>query len=134
MKVNRSGYDACDEDVAAEWFCDVADAIASPEGQAFLRELADALDALPAKRLIDRVLINDDGDCCAIGAICKSRGISTGGIDNDMGCVAERLGAPWPLVAEIIDQNDGYHNAMPDARWHRMRRWVDKKIRKDDVT
>ena len=133
--MNRSGYGACDEDEADEWHRTVAHTIASPEGQAFLRELANALDALPDKVLIARELIDEDGDCCALGALCMARGIDPTGMDSDSDCVAERLGVPLPLAAEVVDQNDGYRNEIPDARWHRMRRWVERRIRKEgDVT
>ena len=128
--MSRSGYEACDEDEADEWHRRLMDTIASPEGQTFLRELAAALDALPDKALIADELIDEAGDCCAIGAVCKSRGIEQE-LDNDTEFVAELLGAPHLLVAEIIDQNDGYRIDAPDTRWQRMRRWVDKRIRKD---
>ena len=130
--MNRSGYGACDEDEADAWWRDVANAIASPKGQAFLRELAAALDALPDKALIAKELIDEEGNCCAVGAVCKARGIDATHMDS--AAVAEWLGAPLLLVAEIIDRNDCYHNDTPETRWQRVRRWVDKRIRKDDVT
>ena len=132
--MNRSGYGACDEDEADAWWRDVANAIASPEGQAFLRELAHALDSLPDKALIDKELIDEEGNCCAVGAVCKARGIDATHMDSDADSVAERLGAPLPLVAEIIDRNDCYHNDTPEVRWQRVRRWVEKRIRKDGGT
>ena len=131
--MNRSGYGEgdCSEEEADEWFRSVADAIRSDAGQAFLRELADALDAMRDKVLIDGHLINAQGDCCALGALCRARGIDTEDMGSDAECVAERLGAPLPLAAEVVDQNDGYRNEIPDARWHRMRRWVEGRIRKE---
>ena len=129
--MNRSGYTESDADsdtYADEWGHMVAAAIASPEGQAFLREMACALDSLPDKRLIDGSLVNDEGDCCAIGVVCKARWINTAGMDDDgMECVTERLGVPWPLAAEIMHRNDGYRET-PEHRWHRMRKWVDRHI------
>lgn len=127
--MNRSEYtDDCDERRVDRWRRKVDAAIHGPEGQTFLRELAAALDALPDKWLIDGSLLNDDGDCCAIGAVCKARGMDTERMDDDgMECVAERLGVPWPLAAEIFDVNDGLRET-PVARWHRMRRWVDRHI------
>lgn len=127
--MNRSGYtDDCDEDDADEWRRMVDAAIHSPEGQAFLRELAAALDALPDKWLINGSFVNDDGDCCAIGVVCKARGIDTAGMNDDgMECVAERLGVPWPLAAEIVNENDDCRET-PETRWQRMRRWVDRHI------
>ena len=121
---DRSDYGSAD-DLADEWFRDVANAIASPKGQAFLRELADALDALPDKALIEEELIDEEGNCCAVGAVCKARGIDATHMDS--AAVAEWLGAPLLLVAEIIDVNDGYRET-PVHRWHRMRRWVDRHI------
>ena len=128
--MNRSGYtDDCDEDEADEWQCKLNDAMASPEGQAFLRELAAALDALPDKWLIEEQLVDEEGDCCAIGAVCKTRGLDTAGMDDEDGmeCVAERLGVPWPLASEIVNENDGYRET-PERRWQRMRKWVDRHI------
>ena len=135
--MNRSGYaESDDDDVgdadAAEWHRKVVAAMHSTEGQAFLREMAAALDALPGKWLIDGSLVNDDGDCCAIGAVCRARGIATAGMDDDgINCTAERLGVPWPLAAEIAYVNDGYRET-PEARWQRMRRWVDRHIAQED--
>ena len=130
--MNRSGYTESDDDISdlhvELWRRTVTEAIASPEGQAFLRELAAALDALPNKWLIEEQLVAEEGDCCAIGAVCKARGIDTAGMDGDgMECVAERLGVPWPLAAEIVDRNDGFRET-PERRWQRMRRWVDRHI------
>lgn len=128
--MNRSGYGACDEDEADEWCRDVANAIARPEGQAFLRELAAAMDAMPEKVLIANELIDEEGNCCAVGAVCKARGIDTEGMDGDgmdSAAVAEWLGAPLLLVAEMIDENDGFRET-PAARWQRMRQWVDRHI------
>lgn len=130
--MNRSGYAESDDDVSDayvdEWRRKVAEAIASPEGQAFLRELAGALDAIPGKWLIKDQLVDEEGDCCAIGAVCRARGIDTAGMDDDgINCTAERLGVPWPLVAEIAHANDGYRET-PEQRWYRMRRWVDRHI------
>ena len=127
---DRSDYGSAD-DLADEWLRDVANAIASPKGQAFLRELAAAMDAMPEKVLIANELVDKEGDCCTIGAVCKARGIDATHMDS--AAVAEWLGAPLLLVAEIIDVNDGYRET-PVHRWQRMRQWVDKRIRKDGGT
>lgn len=130
--MTRSGYGPCDEDEADEWHRRLKDTIASPEGQAFLRELADALDALPEKVLIDGVLIDEEGNCCAIGAVCKARGIDVGAIDiGSASSVGEAVGISCQLAAEIEYENDCWPDEAPKAKWARMRRWVDKKIRKD---
>ena len=118
--MNRSVY-------TDEWRRMVDAAIHSPKGQSFLREMAIALDSLPDKWLINGSLVDDDGDCCAIGAVCKARGIDTAGMDNDLGCVAERLGVPLPLACEIVNENDDCRETL-ETRWQRMRRWVDRHI------
>ncbi len=130
--MNRSGYAESDDDVGDpftdEWRRKVVAAMRSPEGQAFLRELAAALDALPDKWLIEKRLVDEEGDCCAIGAVCMARGIDTAGMDAaGMVCIAERLGVAWPLAWQIVDINDGRRET-PINRWQRMRRWVDRHI------
>lgn len=134
--MTRSGYAESDDDVddayADEWSRKVVAAMHSPDGQAFLREMAAALDALPERWLIECRLIDEEGDCCAIGAVCRARGIDTEGMDDDgVEYIAERLGVPWPLAAEIVNENDGYRET-PEARWQRMRRWVDRHITQEE--
>lgn len=78
--MSRSGYtDDYDEDPLANgrWRAQVKSAIRGKRGQAFLRELADAMDAMPEKVLIAEELVDADGDACAIGVVCKARGIDT---------------------------------------------------------
>ena len=130
--MNRSNYiDDFDVDPLdfGRWRARVASAIRGRRGQEFLRELAAAMDALPDKWLIAGQLVDEEGDCCAIGAVCKARGIGTAGMDADgVEYTAERLGAPWPLAAEIAYLNDYWPAETPAARWQRMRRWVDRHI------
>ena len=130
--MNRSGYtDDFDMDplVIGRWRGQVAATIRGRRGQAFLRELAAAMDAMRHRWLICDELIDEEGDCCAIGAVCKARGLDTAGMDDEDGmeCVAERLGVPWPLASEIVNENDGYRET-PERRWQRMRKWVDRHI------
>ena len=116
-----------------EWSAKVPTLIRSPKGQSLLRELAAALDAIPERRLIDEMLIDEEGGCCAIGALCRARGIDTAGMDDDgIECVAERLGVPLSLAYEVIEQNDDRYDATPEDRWRRMRRWVDRHITNEE--
>ena len=130
--MNRSNYtNDCDTDPLdlGRWRARVASAIRGRRGQEFLRELAAAMDALPDKLLIAGQLVDEEGDCCSIGAVCKARGIDTAGMDADgVEYTAEWLGAPWPLAAEIAYLNDYWPDETPAARWQRMRRWVDRHI------
>lgn len=136
--MNRSNYtDDCDMDPLdlGRWRAQVASAIRGRRGQDFLRELAAAMDAMPEKVLIANELIDEEGDCCTIGVVCKARGIDVSAIDIE--CpdgVGEAVGISHQLVAEIEFLNDYRPNEDPKSRWTRMRKWVESKIMKDSVT
>ena len=67
--MSRSGYsDECDGWDLIRWRGAVASAIRGQRGQAFLREMLSALDAMPEKRLISEEL-ERDGEVCAMGAV-----------------------------------------------------------------
>lgn len=111
----------------------VARTIKSKKGQAFLREMAAAMDAMPAKRLIEGELITKDGEVCAIGSVCKARGLDVSGIDpGDPASVAACVGISHILAAEIEFENDDdfYWDSKetPVSRWVRMRKWIDSKL------
>lgn len=136
--MNRSGYtEDCDDTLAAgRWRAQVANVIRGKRGQAFLRELAAALEAMPEKALISGQLIDGEGGCCAIGVVCKSRGVDVTGIDcYEPTEVADAVGIAHQLAAEIEYVNDeGYFwrwiGESPRQRWVRMRKWVESKILK----
>ena len=130
--MTRSGYEICHDNddliryqVTLEW------EIKCGRGQAFLRELLTALDALPEKALIK----NDftaEGWVCALGAVFAARGVAPpeNGI-NDAACVAaDALGIPGILAAEVMYKNDdgGPYLESPERRWARMREWVEKSL------
>jgi len=129
--MSRSGYvdDMEDQLSFGRWRAQVKSAIRGKRGQEFLRELADAMDAMPEKVLIAEELINDDGDCCAIGVVCKARGIDVSTIDHE---VPEQVGAAVgiarQMAAEIEYENDDWLTETPEKRWVRMRKWVDSQI------
>lgn len=133
--MSRSGYtdDIDDELAAGRWRGRVASALRGKRGQAFLREMAAAMDAMPVKALIADELINAEGDCCAIGTVCKARGVDVSRIDfNDPEEVARAVDIAHPLAAEIEFQNDESgpwdHSETPQERWQRMRAWIERKI------
>lgn len=137
--MSRSGYsDDCEH--VGLWRGAVHRATTGYRGQHLLRKLRDALDAMPAKRLIVDAIRNDDGDVCALGALDPS-------VDEyDAEYLADRFGIARALAAEIVYQNDELGDRYepvdivgrgrswttihetPEERWIRMRAWVDAQI------
>jgi len=154
--MSRSGYvDDCDDLLAAgRWRAQVKSAIRGKRGQAFLRELADAMDAMPEKVLISGELISEEGDCCTIGVACKSRGVDVSTVDYECSEeVGAAVGIAHQMAAEIEYLNDELGDRFekvevpqppdkprhcgwkwrrvaetPEERWNRMRQWVDSQI------
>lgn len=106
--MSRSGYsDDCDGWELIRWRGAVKQAISGARGQAMLRELVQALDALPEKRLAANSLVTADGDYCALGALGRARGMNLAAIDpEDRGAVAEAFGVAEALAAEVMFLND----------------------------
>jgi hypothetical protein len=153
--MSRSGYtDDYDDAVAGLWRGHVKSAIRGKRGQAFLRELATAMDAMPEKILIAEELINEDGDCCTVGVVCKARSIDVSKIDyDDPESVGRAVGIAHQMAAEIEYENDEgggrfeqvdvpekkgqFHpgwewrevQETPAERWVRMRKWVSEHLK-----
>lgn len=154
--MSRSGYTDDNDDPLANgrWRAQVKSAIRGKRGQAFLRELAAAMDAMPEKVLIAEELISEEGDCCTIGVVCKARGIDVKGVDfhcpENVGAL---VGIADQMAAEIEYKNDEcgerYEKVpvpttspygagwtwlrveeTPAERWQRMRKWVDSQLHK----
>jgi hypothetical protein len=72
-----------------------------------LRELLQALDALPDKWLASDSLVTADGEYCTLGALGRARGIDLTAIDpDDREAVAKAFGIAEALAAEIMFEND----------------------------
>lgn len=115
------------------WRGAVRRAIRGQRGQAFLRDLAREMDAMPVKTLIDGDLITSEGDCCTIGVICKARGLDVSQVDpHDRDQVADLVGIAPAMAAEIEFENDDDFGPgqTPEQRWVRMRKWVDDQLAK----
>lgn len=157
--MSRSGYyDDCSDDHLAfgRWRGMVASALRGKRGQAFLRELAASLDAMPDKRLIANEL-QADGQFCALGVLGAARGIDMAKLDpEDYYSVAEAFGIAPCMAQEIVFENDeafvdfewaeveicgplrpidrrfrSVRQYFPDAaerRWKHMRAWVQELI------
>lgn len=144
--MSRSGYnDYCDDDLAlGRWRAQVASAIRGKRGQAFLRELLAALDAMPEKRLVKQEF-EADGEVCTLGCIARVRGIDMSIFDPEDESVGEEigpaLGIAHQLAREIMWENDEFYlwdstrgrirddPTEPEKRWKYMRDWVARQIR-----
>lgn len=132
--MSRSGYNEdCDNDWSLiRWRGQVASAIRGKRGQAFLRELVEALDAMPEKRLIKNELREPEtGEVCALGAIGAKRGIALEELDpEDYDTIAAKFGVAHQLVQEIEWVNDDECWARsPEDRWQQMRAWAIENLK-----
>lgn len=137
--MSRSGYsDDCDEWGLIRWRGQVASAIRGRRGQAFLMELLDVLEAMPAKRLIANALRYGPPEgpvgVCALGAVGVARGVDLEALDpEDYDSVAAVFGIARQLVREIVYENDEagdwYGERTPEARWQHMHDWAMSQLR-----
>lgn len=108
--MSRSGYVEDDgDDVLAmgRWRGAVASAMRGKRGQAFLQELADALDAMPEKWLVSGELQSDDGCHCTLGVIASKRGLDVEAMDvDDYDAIADSLSVNAKIAQEIMWEND----------------------------
>lgn len=134
--MSRSGYsDEWNDWASICWRGAVESAIRGRRGQAFLKEMLAALDALPEKRLIAHDL-ECNGEVCAIGAVGKARGIDMKPLDpEDYGRVADTFGVARAMAQEIVYMNDErvaqYKAETPEQRFDRMRAWVVAQIKSE---
>ncbi|WJN61310.1 hypothetical protein [Pseudomonas sp. SO81] len=135
--MSRSGYsDDCGGWSLICWRGAVNSAIKGKRGQQALREIRDALDAMPVKELAAESLVTADGQFCTLGALGAARGMPLDTlIPDDPEGVAEKFGIATAMVREIVYENDECgpwqpypEKESPAARWKRMRNWVDQHI------
>lgn len=130
--MSRSGYtdDMDDQWALIRYRGAVRSAIRGKRGQAFLREMLAALDAMPEKRLVANEL-EMDGQVCAIGAVGRSRGVDMNALDpEDPEKVAEVFGVNEKLAREIVWENDeaACGEESPEKRFERMRGWITRNL------
>lgn len=135
--MSRSGYhDDLDEWALIRWRGAVDAAMRGKRGQAFLREMLAALDAMSEKRLIRSALVTETGEVCAMGAVCKARGLDVREVDeSDPYEVAATVGLAQAMVREIAHENDDWYETRetPEHRWERMRAWAASQIRAQEA-
>lgn len=148
--MSRSNYnDDIDPWDLIRWRGAVKSAVRGTRGQALLRELLAALDAMPQRELVAS-RFEADGEFCALGVLGKHRGIEVGMLesdddddDTDTKLVAKTFGVADALVREIMDVNDRgsepyfeYEAQRNDhlaamqkkKRWQRVRDWVAEQL------
>jgi hypothetical protein len=141
--MSRSGY-GCepDEEWAYNLYRGAVDAaFRGKRGQAFLRLVRDAMDAMPEKVLIDRSFVAD-GAYCTLGVAAAAKGLDSSGwahddpdeddgVYSDPAFVGRQLGIATAMAAEIMYMNDegGFYGEPPEQRWKRMRNWIESEIR-----
>lgn len=133
--MSRSGYtdDMDDQWAHIMWRGAVKSAIRGKRGQALLKEMLAAFDGLVEHRLIAKEL-EAGGAVCALGAVGRARGLDMHAIDpEDYDTVAGRFGIATALAQEIMYMNDdgGFYGETPEARYARMRQWVEGQIKKE---
>lgn len=117
-------------------------AVRGRRGQAFLRELIDALDALPSQELAAGALEDPEtGCCCAFGAVARARAwgqeeIGFDPMDGDIWrpeCrlaeafdVAETLA--WQVIAENEALDSSNDRTWRRRRWRHVRNWAASEI------
>jgi hypothetical protein len=131
--MSRSGYSDDIEDPLAwgRWRAQVRSAMRGKRGQAFLKEMLAAMDAMPEKVLHEDVLFTSGGEVCAMGAVVAARGLDVSGLDaHEPGDVGAALGIARQMAAEIAYMNDeaNYRPETPEQRFWRMRAWIVEEI------
>lgn len=123
--MSRSGYSDDSDDVlgAGRWRGRVASAIRGKRGQALLRELLAALDAMPDKKLAAGSLATAEGEFCTLGTVAAKHGIDAHRMpedywdENEWATIAQALNVSPVLVREIVYMNDEY--VSDDQTWVR---------------
>lgn len=129
--MSRSGYS---DDIEDPWRWimyrgAVKSSIRGRHGQAFLRELIAALDAMPVKSLVAGEL-QADGEFCALGVVGQARGVDLTKLDaEDWHQMSDAFGIAPSLAREIMYENDDGHwnwDVRGEDRWAHVRIWAER--------
>ena len=122
----------------------VRNAARGKRGQAWLRELLAALDAMPVKELAAHTVASR-GECCAVGALAIHRGIDLTEItyddrydeeaqgDRTTEWLAKQFDVANCLLRDVVYENDegGKWDETPAHRWTRMRALVARLVKEE---
>lgn len=114
--MSRSGYtddfDYYDPLAHGRWRQAVKRALEGKRGQALLRELVEALDAMEDKRLYPGSFATAEGEFCTLGVLGAKRGTKMDDLGDEDDCdtqlVGRRFGIAPAMAAEIMYLNDEY--------------------------
>jgi hypothetical protein len=127
--MSRSGYsEGCDN--LELYRANIDRATRGKRGRKFFADLAEALDALPEKKLTRGALETQEGAVCALGALRQARGIGlTDSLrESEWDDLGKAFGVAPMLCQEVMYMNDeaiGRHRTETDEeRWQRVRAWV----------
>lgn len=136
------------------WRANLGRALRGRRGQAALRELRDALLALPDKKLIDGHIAKD-GAVCAVGALMLDKKMKSLGVareealklleadyvpyggwekwdgydDADTAEEAKAYGIPYMVAWRLVELNDeDLYKADPEERYRRVLAWTEKQL------
>lgn len=128
--MSRSGYsDDFDQWEMIMWRGAVASAIRGKRGQAFLREMIAALEAMPEKRLAANDTVDENNCRCALAVVAESRGVDLEHFDTwDHYSVSDTLAIARAMAQEIIFENDDCRGT-PERRWQYIRDWAQSNLR-----
>ena len=159
VSYNDDCYDVADMLRGYAWEHNTRRAFQGRRGQRFLRELRDALEAMPVKRLAGGswVIRQDDllrpdgtprtgaprpdvegvpGDVCALGVVARAHGIPDEEMPDDYSDsfkdAADMFDIAPPMAWAILEENDELNGRKtPEERYENMLAWVKHQIRED---
>ena len=133
--MSRSGYSDDYDDLDGmlafgRWRAIIASASRGKRGQAFLRSLLDALDAMPVKELARDDMVDDSGCMCALAVLDKHRGGDPARLDPyDHESLGREFNIAHQLSQEVMFINDESYPWNDKAkRWQEVRDWAAKQI------
>lgn len=116
----------------ALWRANTERCLTGKNGQKALRDMREALLALPDKMLISDVLYDDNGLVCAVGAYGKYIGADLSKFDPEDATdeAGEAMGLPFRVAWSLVEMNDMiFDTETPEERYTKVLAWVESRIK-----
>lgn len=113
------------------WQANCRRSLRGKQGQEELRALRDALLAMPDKRLIHGLLVDEEGAVCAVGAYAKHKGLDLQKFDPEDSTdeVGIEAGMPILVAWKVVEMNDmELDHLTPEQRYTKMLEWVERQL------